>query len=140
MLETADAHVALSADLVITPRGTLQNVDLGLELVDGRLRLDPLGFEGYGGEATFELTLDPLEQGYRVYALGAARHARLNILRHAGDPAQTPPLDIDLEFEASGNTLQQMVASGSGFLTITQGSSCKMAWRQSGRWPYAPTR
>ncbi|NIP19435.1 MAG: AsmA family protein [Xanthomonadales bacterium] len=119
-LSRFNGNFAIAADRVLLRRVTLENNALTGEVRDGRLQVNELGTDGYGGRLVATLDLSPDEE----------RTARLTTtLQSTGlvvdftdqapeDKAALPPFDIDIDLEGSGATLRDAAASLAGRVTI----------------------
>jgi uncharacterized protein involved in outer membrane biogenesis len=121
LLEELDADVRWTVGEAIDSQAALGSIVLGAHLLDGRFTLDPATAEGHGGTYSGTLTLEPVEQGYRLHATGTADQARLSLLEYSGDPSEIAPVDLELELTGQGRSLHEIAASASGRLMYEQG-------------------
>ena len=107
-----------------TVAALISNVDLSLRLQDGSLKLDPISArDKVRGSGSATVALEPKSDGYSVTIRGTTEQLRLGLLSAKDeDPANQPPLDIDVVFEGRGSSLHQIAASGNGHIGIVQGS------------------
>jgi uncharacterized protein involved in outer membrane biogenesis len=119
-LDAIDARVRWRIGEAIDSRAALGNVELSATLLDGRLALDPVAAQGYGGSYSGALTLEPVEDGYLVTAAGTAERARMGLLTYGGDPSEIPPVDLQLKLVGTGHSLHEMAASADGSLLVVQ--------------------
>ena len=78
--------------------------------------------EGYGGTYSGTLSLEPVEDGYRLHATGKAEQVRVNLLGYSGDPEEIAPSDMDLELTGQGGSLHAMASTATGQILHVQGS------------------
>jgi len=121
-LEEFDADVRWTVDKAVDSQAALGNVVVQAHLLDGRLTLDPVTAEGYGGTYSGTLTLEPIEKGYRVRATGIAKQLRVSVLDYSGDPKEIAPIDVELELTGQGRSLHEIASSADGRLLYVQGS------------------
>ncbi|MCP3977980.1 MAG: AsmA family protein [bacterium] len=121
-LEEFNADVRWTAGETVDAHAALGNVVLEAHLLDGSLTLDPVTAEGYGGTYSGALTLERIEQGYRVHATGEAKQMRLSVFDYSGDPNEIAPVDAEWELSGRGRSLHEIASSADGRLLYVQGS------------------
>ena len=123
ILHQVDAEVAIRFDEVVFLTNTLYGVDIDLQLEDGRLEIKRLSAVGEAqGTVTGDLLLEPDNDGYRLRTRLAMQRIRLDLPGTAVEPADQPPVDIDIDIEALGATPHGLASTANGRLQIVVGS------------------
>jgi len=123
ILQQADAEVAIRFEEVVLLTNTLHNVDVDLQLEGGRLEIKRLSAVGEDqGTVTGNLLLEPDNDSYLLRTNLSMQQIRLDLPGTAVDPANQPPVDIDVDIEAHGNTPHGLASTANGRLQIVVGS------------------
>ena len=122
LLEKFDLRISWEAELVRGLHAEFHDTRLELELEAGRIEIGPLTAAGRGGTMEATLVAEPLEEGYHFRASGRGAALFLSVFPYRGDPSELPPLDIELDVDASGATMRDVAASASGRLVMSQAS------------------
>ena len=103
--------------------GTLgSDFKLGIDLRNGRLRVDPLSVTGkYGGNMTGWFDLESVEQGFSIQSHLLLDGGRLELPKSVSDPTQWPSLDWDMKLESSGRSLRELANHAEGHIGFIVG-------------------
>ena len=103
--------------------GTLgSDFKLGIDLHNGRLRVDPLSVTGkYGGNMTGWFDLESVEQGFSIQSHLLLDGGRLVLPKSVSDPTQWPSLDWDMKLESSGRSLRKLANHAKGHIGFIVG-------------------
>jgi len=119
VLNDQDADVHLSIEALTTRRSTLTNFELRLNLVDGRLRVEPVSAVGEAGASfTASLDLEPIDEVHRVKIRLDLDDARMDLLSHGDDRQLWPPVDLHLDLSGEGRSPRELAASLNGYAVL----------------------
>lgn len=124
LLRTADADVTLAlAELIVDPKLTLREVDLALQLEDGRLEVPRLAARAFQGQLDATLSLDagesppPLSTRVELAGLSVGEV----MMAYAGSEALESSLDLTLDLSGRGDSPRAIAASLNGSSELVGG-------------------
>ena len=122
VLNKLNAGVRYSVAELESRVGDFSNLEISVDLRDGRLQVERAAVESQSGSSlATELTLVPEDDGYRLDARLAVRHLEL----HASSPDEMPehaaPIDIRLEIAGSGSSPHRVASGADGLMIMTVG-------------------
>ncbi len=121
-LRSLDAEVKWRIGEMVTLLMDYHDVEIDLDLRDGRLQIDPLrGVGEGGGSVTGSIALEPDGSEHRLSVKIAADQLRYALSSSARDRSQHVPHDIRVDLSGAGNTLHEMAAGVDGRIAIVQG-------------------
>jgi uncharacterized protein involved in outer membrane biogenesis len=113
----------LDLDLSVTRNAShesgLTDVEIGLNILDGKLTVDP--FKGSGereGTVNGSLSFVPVPGGYELQARLRVENSRLSFLSYGTDHTLWPKADVDLKLLGSGNSPHAVASSLEGWATL----------------------
>jgi hypothetical protein len=124
VLRGADADVVWSVDELVGPAGRYQDLEIDLELEDGRLEVGPLAVtSSAGGHLGANLVLEPgAGAAYTLRTELTLANARLDLTREEDeDHALQPSLDADLQLTATGASLHELASTADGSFIVALG-------------------
>ena len=122
-LQKADAEVAIRFEEVVLLTNRLRDVSVDLQLEDGRLEIERMTAVGENqGSVTGNLVLEPEDDRYRLGTRLSMHQIRLDLPGTAVDPADQPPVDIEIDIDARGATPHGLASTANGKLEIVVGS------------------
>ena len=103
--------------------GTLgTDFKFGIDLHNGRLRVDPFSVTGkYGGSMTGRIDLESVEQGFSIRSHLQLDGGRLELAKAESDPNRWPSLDWDMKLESSGLSLRELANQAKGHIGFILG-------------------
>jgi uncharacterized protein involved in outer membrane biogenesis len=123
ILQQADAEIAVRFQKVVLLTNTLRDVSVDLQLEDGRLEIERMTAVGEDqGRVTGNLVLEPDDDRYRLQTRLSMQQVRLDLPGTAVDPADQPPVDIEIDIEAQGGTPHGLASTANGKVEIVVGS------------------
>ncbi len=123
ILQLADAKIAIRFEEVALLANRLRDVSVDLQLEDGRLDIERMTAVGEDqGSITGHLVLEPEDEKYRLRTRLSMQKIRLDLPGTAVDPADQPPVDIEIDIEALGATPHGLASTADGKLQIVVGS------------------
>jgi len=94
----------------------------GIDLRDGRLRVDPLSVTGkYGGNLTGRIDLESVEQGFTLQSHVQLDGGRLELAKSESDPNRWPSFDFDVELGSHGRSLRELANHAKGHIGFIVG-------------------
>jgi len=112
-------HLDLRAEEVWLSSEPIRNLELGVDLVDGRLSIVPFIAVGVrDGRVNGSFVLEPVTGGYGLRARLLAENLRPGMLGHGEDPSLWPPINVELELSGSGDSPRAIAAGANGWLTV----------------------
>jgi len=123
VLDRVDADVEIVVGLMELPRLKLNDLRIGLKLIEGRLAVDPLAAVGhYGGRLQADYVLEPFGSTHRMKLRGVIEDARLQMTRGEQGSESWPSFDLDLDLEATGRSPHELAASANGWYMVALGT------------------
>ncbi len=131
-LDGLDALGALDADvrleigaLVVDAETTLTNLDVGLDVGPGTVRVKPLKLTAMGAAIDGRVGLDVIASGAKVAAALAIRHPSIgDLVEEGGDTMLTGgPLDMTVDVTGTGRSVRDIMASLNGTLAVELGTT-----------------
>ena len=123
ILQQADAEVAILFKEVVLLTNTLHDIRVDLQLEDGRLEIERLSAVGEDqGRVNGNVVLEPGDEGYKLRTRLSMQQIRLDLPGTAVEPADQPPVDIEVDIEAHGTTPHGLASTANGKLQIVIGS------------------
>ena len=96
--------------------------EFGLDLHEGRLRLDPLSVTGkYGGSLTGVGDIESAEQGWSFRSRLRLDGGRLELSKVETDPTRWPTLEADLNLVSQGRSLRELANNANGHVGFILG-------------------
>jgi len=112
----------LSVTRIASRETHMQDLEVGVDLMDGRLSVDPLGVTGENqGKLSGSLVFAPVPGGYELRARLLVENSRPDFLAYVNDPALWPKVDVELELAGSGNSPHTVAGSLNGWTTFRIG-------------------
>jgi uncharacterized protein involved in outer membrane biogenesis len=97
----------------------LTDIEIGLNLLDGKLTIDPLKGSGEReGTVNGSLSFVPVPGGYELQARLRAENSRLGFLSYGTDHGLWPKVDIDLKLSGSGSSPHDVASRLEGWATL----------------------
>ncbi len=120
LLNRIDADVSLSVQEILLPRSRLEDVQVGIRMENGALRVDPVSATGSrGGVLGGHFSVEPAEEGgYRVLADLTMDGGHLDMSNLTEDSRNWVVLDIDVDFHGSGRSLHEIAGNADGFFEV----------------------
>jgi uncharacterized protein involved in outer membrane biogenesis len=119
VLKDQDAEVQLSIETLALRRSTITDLELRLNLVDGRLRIEPVSATGQGGaRLTASLDLEPIDETYRYKTRLDLDDARIELLSYGDDRQLWPPIDVHLDLSGEGKSPRELAAGLNGHAVL----------------------
>jgi uncharacterized protein involved in outer membrane biogenesis len=104
------------------PSSHATDFEIGVDLRDGHLRVDPVAANGnYGGYLTGWFDLESVEQGFVVSSFLQLDGGRLELSKIEKDPNRWPTIDFDVNLESHGSSLRELMNHANGHLGIILG-------------------
>ncbi len=125
LLERFDGSIHWKVDTYIGPAARTSSFDIGVELEDGRLRVDPFRTDGkYGGDLRGSFELRPHPDGYAVESRLEIEQGRLRLAGADDDTSRWPTFDLELEFQSHGRSLHDLAShlDGQSRLVVGEGA------------------
>jgi hypothetical protein len=121
-LQGVNLDLDLSVDRLGSTDANVAEFGIGLDLIDGKLSVDPLrGIGENGGRLSGSFLFAPAADGYELRARFLAEKARPDFLSHGDDPALWPTVDLELDLEGVGNSPHSVASSLNGWTTVQVG-------------------
>lgn len=122
-LQAADIEIDLGIGSLHTGTLAVTDVQVGVELVDGVLRIDPVSFTDVDGDVSGRLILTPSDGIHKLDASLVLDnlHIGLNELQ-SQNRALLPPISGEVTLQGAGRSLHELMASSNGTVTLRQGS------------------
>jgi len=121
-LHAADADVAVRIKRLALPAKEFLDVTVDVELEDGRLEIERATAAGHGqGRMTGSLLLEPLANRYRLDIDVSFHQIRLDPPDAVTQLLERPPIDIDIDLEATGGTPHDLASSANGMIRLVIG-------------------
>ena len=122
VLQRANVDLRWTIDEVVLTLSRLNDFDLGIQLVDGRVDLDPIEASvDSGGDLVGRLALEPHGDGIRVGTNLRVDQFLFNLASDDGDPDSWTPFDVELELDAVGRSPHELASTVSGEMLVTVG-------------------
>lgn len=121
-LQAADAKVEVRVKKLVLPAKEFHDVTIDIKLQDGRLEIERATAAGHGqGRMTGSLSLEPLADRYRLDVDVSFYQIRLDPPDAVTQLLQRPPIDIDIDLEATGGTPHELANSANGMIRVMIG-------------------
>jgi hypothetical protein len=121
-LDAANAQVEVNVDELILDEVTIDNFDLGVQLIDGNLSVAPIAIRSTRGNLDGSLALRPTNGDYEVTALLEVSDGRLGLASaQVQDLSQVPKIDGTVDLRGRGRSPHQIMASVNGSIRLRQG-------------------
>jgi uncharacterized protein involved in outer membrane biogenesis len=122
-LQSANVDVELRIDQLISNALNVTNVDIGVRLQDGALRVDPFFFRDDDGTVEASFSLGPEDGRYRLVTWMEIDGIHAGVLAPDDDNlASLPPLSGTMRFAGVGNSVRSIMASSNGQISMRQGA------------------
>jgi uncharacterized protein involved in outer membrane biogenesis len=104
------------------PGSHAADFEIGLDLRNGHLRVDPVATHGtHGGSLSGRIDLESVEQGFSIRSHLMLDGGRLELPKSVSDPARWPSLDWDMKLESSGRSLRDLANHAKGHIGFIVG-------------------
>ena len=104
------------------PTSHATDFEIGLDLRNGHLRVDPVAANGtHGGYLTGHIDLEAVEQGFSIRSHLQLDGGRLELSKIEKDPNRWPSLDADLNLETQGRSLRELANHANGHIGFILG-------------------
>lgn len=121
-LQAANLDIQLQVDELITTAISVTDVDVGVRLQDGALRVDPIFFRDDDGSFEASFSLAPANGQYRLSTWVEVDGLHAGVLAPGNDDIKSlPPISGKLQFEGVGGSIRAIMASSNGNLSFRQG-------------------
>jgi uncharacterized protein involved in outer membrane biogenesis len=118
-LTVIDLDLLFEAERMVTQTGDLTGVRVGVEILDGNLKIDPLTGSSARGLIDGSMTLTRERGVYTIDATLFADDVRPPILAAEGlDPQAVPPIDADIRLRGEGISEHEILAGADGHLFL----------------------
>ena len=122
LLEAADIDLSLRTDRLIMPEADMFDLDVGLKLENGNLRIEPISFRGKDGTVTGSLHARPEADALAVDASMEVDNFRLGLLASdAQDRSVVPAFFGRVELRGTGGSVHRIMAGLNGRVDVRQG-------------------
>jgi uncharacterized protein involved in outer membrane biogenesis len=122
MLGDLNLDLDLSVTQLASRETHVREFEIGVDLLDGKLSVDPLsGIGGKGAAMDGSLVFSPVPEGYELRARLLAENGRLELLGHGDDPALWPEVSVELALAGSGNSPHAVASTLNGWTTVRFG-------------------
>jgi hypothetical protein len=122
-LSKADVDITLTIDRLIANTLNVTDVNVGFQLVDGSLRMDPVKLRETDGSISGKFYLVPENGGYSMDASVIVEDVHVGLLVDEEDPLSSlPTLTGQLQLSGTGNSIRSIMASANGGISFRQGS------------------
>ena len=122
-LSKADLDVGLEIDEFIANTMRVTDVVIGLELLDGALRVDPVSLQEKDGVIEASFSLVPRDGLYEMQVSAAIEAVRIGLLAPGIEDTSTlPPTNGTIQLEGSGDSIRSIMASLNGQVSVRQDS------------------
>ncbi|MDH3814740.1 MAG: AsmA family protein [Acidobacteriota bacterium] len=96
--------------------------EIGLDLRNGRLRVDPIAANGtQGGYLTGRIDLESVDQGFTVQSHLQLDGGHLDLAKSESDPSRWPTFDFDMELGSHGRSLRELANHAKGHIGFILG-------------------
>lgn len=122
LLQAADIDIELRAARLRTNTLDVSDFVIGMQLLDGDLRIEPLSMLEGAGTLTGRLQFSPGENGYLLDAVLEADSLHLGLV--AGEEqtlSSLPAVSGKVELRGSGASVHQIMAAANGSIAVRQG-------------------
>ena len=121
-LSKADADVVVRIDDIVLAINRLHDVAVNLRLAEGRLEIERMTATGLDqGSVSGNLVLEPAGNRYRLGTRLEIRRVRLDLPGTSINPADQPPVDINIDLEARGANPHELASSSNGSVQVVIG-------------------
>ena len=104
------------------PASHAADLEIGLDLRDGRLRVDPIAATGtQGGYLTGRIDLESVDQGFTVQSHLRLDGGRLDLAKSEIDPSRWPSFDFDMDIGSHGHSLRELANHAKGHIGFILG-------------------
>ena len=104
------------------PTSHATDFEIGIDLHDGHIRVDPVAANGkHGGYLTGHVDLEAVEQGFSFRSQLRLDGGRLELSKIEKDPNRWPSLDADLNLESQGRSLRELANHANGHIGFILG-------------------
>jgi hypothetical protein len=104
------------------PTSPATDFEIGFDLHDGHLRVDPVAANGkHGGYLTGRFDLESVEQGFAVRSFLQLDGGRLELSKIEKDPNRWPTIDFEVNLESHGRTLRELMNHANGHVGFILG-------------------
>ena len=121
-LQLADLDIELRIAELIANTIRVTDVEVGLRLEDGALRVDPLSLRERDGSIQAGLSLVPVDGRYELKSWADIDAVRVGLLPPDDDILSLPLLSGSLRFEGVGSSVRSIMASSNGQVSLRQGA------------------
>lgn len=121
-LQVANIDIELKVDELISNALTLTDVDVGIKLQDGALRVDPFFLREQDGSIAASFSLAPVDGQYALQFRIEVDEVHAGLLAPGDDDSSSlPTVSGKLQFAGAGATIRSIMASSNGNLAFRQG-------------------
>ena len=104
------------------PTSRATDFEIGFDLHDGHLQVDPLAANGtHGGYLTGGFDLESAEEGYSLRSFLQFDGGRLQLSKIEKDPALWPTIELDVNLESHGHSLRELARNANGHIGFILG-------------------
>jgi uncharacterized protein involved in outer membrane biogenesis len=104
------------------PASHATDFEIGLNLRNGHLRVDPVAANGtHGGYLTGHIDLEAVEQGFSIRSHLQLDGGRLQLSKIEKDPNLWPTIEFDVNLESHGRSLRELANHASGHVGFILG-------------------
>lgn len=104
------------------PSSYASDFEIGFDLHDGHLRVDPVAANGkHGGYLTGGFDLESLEEGFSVRSFLQLDGGRLQLSKIEKDPDQWPTIEFDVKLDSHGRSLRELANNANGHIDFILG-------------------
>ena len=122
LLQAADLQLSLQTDRLITPKVDMLDLDVGVNLRDGTLQIEPITFHGPHGKLSGRLRAEPAGEAVSVDASLDVDNVRLGLLAPDSQDRSTVPAFFGrIELNGTGGSLHRIMASSNGRVDLREG-------------------
>jgi uncharacterized protein involved in outer membrane biogenesis len=121
-LNIADANIRFAAKKLVTPKGTMQNVNITVALKGGELNVKPLALEFGGGKINGEVQMAARNQAFatKMEVRGFKSGDTLREMKIT-DYIKGAPTDVTVDVRGNGRSMRALMASLDGVTTVVVG-------------------
>ena len=122
-LQAADVDLELAVDRFKANALEVTNVQIGMQLQDGALSIDPIRLRDEPGSIDGKLTLAPENGSYSLDASLAIDKVHVGVTApKEQDRSTLPPLSGQLQLRGHGESVRSIMASSNGKISFRQGA------------------
>ena len=122
-LQAANVDLELAVDSFIADTLNVRNVQIGIHLQDGALRIDPFNLDDEPGRLDGRLSLVPGNDSYNLDVSMTINDMHMSFMASPGqDISEVPPLRGRISLRGQGVSMHDIMASSNGDISLRHGA------------------